>query len=591
MVAPNGVGRAFAMLADQFPGQALQLIREELRQRRAHIVRHRTQSLEQHLVNTFEMLAAWQQPARVQYAGLLHDGYSTDVLGDPMFEMSERHHVRSLIGETAERLAFLYCATEGRALVSVVRAPANQTSDVFTLTSRLDGHPVQLTRVDAADLLTIQMASVAEQCCQPDRSPGSWLSYVSTLGHDVRRLVERTPPVFDDCTAVVNQTDEARLIAAYEQLVAGAGCVGGSAKQVGATLIDLPFVAEPLVWMGFDALARGAPQDAPAYGREAAVRLRQWGIPWDKRLRLRQWLQLCATLCDTTIADELAFVAKRIIAKRIIAAGDESRWPECMYMVLARMGLLPRVGGGNNETFAVADDSWSATPADAPTAPALPTRFRKYIAGLRSDPPPPRVGMYPGLESTPWHDPQQFRLARDLEAAADEIAAEARALTGAGFLDEPDAALVPSGRWSYLPLYVGGHKKVNNCARCPQIVAVIDANRDLLSLGGIVTLSVLEPDTHVVPHEGPTNMILRCHLGIDVPEGCGLRVGGITRTWEQGRCLVFDDTFTHEVWNHGTQRRVVLMVDMWRPDLTDDEVALLNALQLPEIYTPADFEP
>jgi aspartyl/asparaginyl beta-hydroxylase (cupin superfamily) len=221
----------------------------------------------------------------------------------------------------------------------------------------------------------------------------------------------------------------------------------------------------------------------------------------------------------------------------------------------------------------------------------LPTRFREYIAGLRSDPPTSRVGLYPGLRSTPWHDPQEFRLARDLEAAADEIAAEARALTGTGFLDEPEGQLVRSGRWSYLPLYVGGQKKLNNCARCPRTVAVIDANRAALSAGGIVLLSVLDSETSVAPHEGLTNMTMRCHLGVDVPEGCGLRVGGITRTWEQGRCLVFDDSFTHEVWNRSSRRRIVLIVDVWHPDLTDDEVALLNALHLPPIYTPNDFEP
>ena len=68
------------------------------------------------------------------------------------------------------------------------------------------------------------------------------------------------------------------------------------------------------------------------------------------------------------------------------------------------------------------------------------------------------------------------------------------------------------------------------------------------------------------------------NLGIDVPDGCGLRVGGIERRWEEGRCVVFDDSFTHEAWNRSDQPRVVLVVDLWHPDLTDDEVVLLNGL-------------
>ncbi len=63
-----------------------------------------------------------------------------------------------------------------------------------------------------------------------------------------------------------------------------------------------------------------------------------------------------------------------------------------------------------------------------------------------------------------------------------------------------------------------------------------------------------------------------------MPQRCGLRVGGVERTWEEGRCLVFDDSFTHEAWNNSAQARLVLVVDLWHPDLTDDETALLTGL-------------
>jgi aspartyl/asparaginyl beta-hydroxylase (cupin superfamily) len=73
-------------------------------------------------------------------------------------------------------------------------------------------------------------------------------------------------------------------------------------------------------------------------------------------------------------------------------------------------------------------------------------------------------------------------------------------------------------------------------------------------------------------------MRLRCHLGIDVPAGCGIRVGGVERSWERGRCIVFDDSFPHEAWNESDEPRIVLIVDVWHPDLSDDEVALLEGL-------------
>ena len=74
-------------------------------------------------------------------------------------------------------------------------------------------------------------------------------------------------------------------------------------------------------------------------------------------------------------------------------------------------------------------------------------------------------------------------------------------------------------------------------------------------------------------------MRLRCHLGVDVPERCGLRVGGELLAWREGKCLVFDDSLTHEVWNEGDRPRVALVVDTWHPGLLPAEVALLDELQ------------
>ena len=100
----------------------------------------------------------------------------------------------------------------------------------------------------------------------------------------------------------------------------------------------LAFVAEPL--SGRVSAHRPRPiRDARKLGRAAAARLQQWGTPWDKRLPLRQWLQLCAALCDITNADELAFVAQRTAA----VAESVPLSPERLYVELARTELLPDV--------------------------------------------------------------------------------------------------------------------------------------------------------------------------------------------------------------------------------------------------------
>jgi aspartate beta-hydroxylase len=44
-----------------------------------------------------------------------------------------------------------------------------------------------------------------------------------------------------------------------------------------------------------------------------------------------------------------------------------------------------------------------------------------------------------------------------------------------------------------------------------------------------------------------------------------MRVGDQTLEWKRGRCLVFDDSFEHEVWHMGSEPRVVLLADLPHP--------------------------
>jgi aspartyl/asparaginyl beta-hydroxylase (cupin superfamily) len=86
-------------------------------------------------------------------------------------------------------------------------------------------------------------------------------------------------------------------------------------------------------------------------------------------------------------------------------------------------------------------------------------------------------------------------------------------------------------------------------------------------------------------------MRLRCHLGIKVPHGdCGLKVGGETRHWQEGQCLVFDDSLQHEAWNHIAQPRIVLIVDLWHPDLTPAEISYLEGLHRFASYQAASLD-
>jgi len=93
-----------------------------------------------------------------------------------------------------------------------------------------------------------------------------------------------------------------------------------------------------------------------------------------------------------------------------------------------------------------------------------------------------------------------------------------------------------------------------------------------------IKFSVMQPGVHVWPHSGPTNCRLRAHLGLVTPDGPRIRVANEIRSWKQGEFIVFDDSFEHEVWHDGDQVRLVLIVDMWHPELTAQEKATLSPI-------------
>lgn len=178
----------------------------------------------------------------------------------------------------------------------------------------------------------------------------------------------------------------------------------------------------------------------------------------------------------------------------------------------------------------------------------------------------------PALDPRPVYDASDFWFCAYLEDNHRQISAELDAVTdprGAGFLpvEEP---LLDAGRWEQVTFYEAGYRFADACARFPVTASVIDAIPEAAAAGvGVVTLSWLYPGTRIRPHCGGTNGRLRVHLGVRVPGGAALRVGEETLAWEEGRCLVFDDSFEHEAWHEGDQPRVVLLMDVSHPQLDD----------------------
>ena len=143
-----------------------------------------------------------------------------------------------------------------------------------------------------------------------------------------------------------------------------------------------------------------------------------------------------------------------------------------------------------------------------------------------------------------------------------------------------DTRLMDSTDWSAFFLYRNGEIVTDNASRCPRTMAAIERlplprvrGRDPMAL-----FSVLRPGTHIPPHTGYLNTRLICHLPLLVPPGCRFRVGNELREWRKGEAWVFDDSVEHEAWNDGQDTRVILLVDVWRPELSDEERGLVTAL-------------
>lgn len=198
---------------------------------------------------------------------------------------------------------------------------------------------------------------------------------------------------------------------------------------------------------------------------------------------------------------------------------------------------------------------------------------------------------FPDLPTSAYFDRTTYAWADEFEAATAAIRGELCALleSDAGrervfTTDELERAHlkglqgVPS--WDGYYFYRHGQRRDDNCEACPQTAHAIDALPlcRVIEHAPEVFFSVFTPGTHLLPHRGVTNTRVVAHLPLLIPNACALKVGGETHVWEEGRVVMFDDTYEHEAWNRSDRARVVLIFDVWNPHLTQVERAAITDL-------------
>ncbi|XP_065188221.1 aspartyl/asparaginyl beta-hydroxylase-like isoform X2 [Sycon ciliatum] len=190
----------------------------------------------------------------------------------------------------------------------------------------------------------------------------------------------------------------------------------------------------------------------------------------------------------------------------------------------------------------------------------------------------------PNLKAQPWWTPEETPYAADIKRIEKHwktIRDEGLAVMNLnqGGFDKEEENLRKEGDWGQFTLFQQGHVLEDNCRKVPKTCKIMKSIKDAAGCKrGQVKYSVMQPGTVVWPHCGPTNCRLRFHLGLVVPDDVHIRCGNDTRTWYEGKTIVFDDSFEHEVWHHGKSFRMVFIMDFWHPDLTQRQKEELSPI-------------
>lgn len=124
------------------------------------------------------------------------------------------------------------------------------------------------------------------------------------------------------------------------------------------------------------------------------------------------------------------------------------------------------------------------------------------------------------------------------------------------------------GTWKIFPFFAFGLWIEENCKTCPTIATFL---RSIPKLK-LATLSKLSPRMKLTPHQGwgkYSNYVIRCHFGIVVSKQSWIYVLN-NDVWNKQHhntfdWLIFDDSKMHYAENNSDSDRIILMVDVERP--------------------------
>lgn len=166
-------------------------------------------------------------------------------------------------------------------------------------------------------------------------------------------------------------------------------------------------------------------------------------------------------------------------------------------------------------------------------------------------------------EQFPWVDMLEANW-KVIREELDEVMEYADALPNFQDISPRQSRIANDNLWKTFFFCAFGFKSKKNCDRCPETAKLLEKIPGLK----VAFFSILAPGKHIPEHRGKHKGLIRYHLGLKVPEprsACRIRIADQIAHWEEGKSLLFDDTYYHEVWNDTNGYRVVLFLDIARP--------------------------
>ncbi len=179
-----------------------------------------------------------------------------------------------------------------------------------------------------------------------------------------------------------------------------------------------------------------------------------------------------------------------------------------------------------------------------------------------------------------FFNPKDFVWAKDIMEQSENLKCDLLKI-----LEERKGALIPyyskavvseNTEWTTLAFKTWGIDVKENIQKAPSVKKMLDKYPFMVS----ASMNLLKAGAKLEKHQGDTNAIFRCHLGIQINASLpalGFQVEDEQRSWENGKLLIFTDAKEHTAWNNSNTDRLIFLFDIIRePFLEKQKSICLN---------------